>query len=142
MWERAPHTIFSGLFTLFILVLVLWHGRHDSARSWQYRHIFPARIYWGVPFLYILSGASITFSTFAAVDVGLSISSTPMQIFIIVSLLSMGAVYLFARKIAMPIFTANDIPQKDRNHLHGLWMIFLLVGWGVGLLPLLIPNAP
>ena len=131
MWERTSYWIPTGIFTLF----VLWRGRHDFARAWQYRHIFPAGIYWGVAFLYILSGASITFVTFGAAHLGLRLSSTPMQICAVISIGSLGAIYLLARKLATPVFNANDVPQKDRNFVHGLWGMFLLLGWAFGLVP-------
>ncbi len=126
-----------------MLFLLFWtrRNRHELAVAWQYRRIFPAHIYWGIALLYVLSGASFTFIVFGAQRFEMPISSAPMQIFAVVSLLSMGVVYVFARKRATPIFNANEIPQRDRNYVQGLWGMFWLPGLAIGLLPTLIPTV-
>ena len=129
---------------LLPLLFLLFRARRSQREfpvAWQYRHIFSANIYWGIPFLYVLSGASLALIALCATRFEMPISSAPMQIFTVLSLLSMGAVHLLARKFATPVFDAEEVSQRDRNYVHSFWGMFWLLGLAVGLLALLIPAA-
>ncbi len=123
-----------------LILFLLWRGRHEFAHAWRYRHIFRPRFYWGVAALYAISGAAITLSAFGAPHLQIKPASTAMQIVAGAGILSLGLVRILAGKLARPVFERNDVPQKDRNYVHGLWMMYWLLGLALGFLPVFLPT--
>jgi len=79
------------------------------------------------------------FFTFGILHLELRIGTPLMQYIAMGAVLSIGLVHILARKMTTPSFDHHEIPQRARNELHAVWMMFIMPGIGIGLLPLLLP---
>ena len=61
-----------------------------------------------------------------------------MQAVGIAGLALLPVTYGAAWKLAKPVFDQRAVSQRDRLHVHGLWMSFWMLGILIGLLPLFV----
>ena len=126
---------------LVFVFLIAWRGRPQMLRAWRQRSLFHAGAYWGIATMYVLSGASITFCPFGARHLGLDPEALAIQLVATAGLVSVVLVRMIAGRLATPVFEINNISQADRRDVHGLWMMFWVVGLAVGFLPTILPIA-
>jgi len=125
----------TTLALLAFTVVIVWRRRDDSARAWAYRAYLSPALYWGVPALYALAGALVTGPSF-----GLDMMTPAAQGLAGVGVVSIGIVWLIARKVATPVFEAQGAPHRDRTLVHSFWAMFWLLGILLGLLPAVLRS--
>lgn len=126
-------------FPILVLIVLLWRGRKETAAGWHDRHVLPAGLYWGIALLYALSGATFSFAAFGATHLKFPVSYATLQFVAMAGFIAMVMLFWIARRLAKPWLEAESVPHARRNHLHGVWAAFGVLGIGLGFLPLLLP---
>jgi len=108
-------------------------------RAWRCHELVRPISRWSIVSLYLLAGAVFSFCTFGGVHVGLRTGNPLVQYVAVGAIVSIGLVHIFARKMTTPVFDRYEVPQRDRREAHAFWMAFMMLGIGLGLLPMLLP---
>jgi len=125
---------------LVFLIVIWWQQRHEIAGAWRQRRIVSATLYWSIAVLYAVSGAAVMFSTVWAYPLGIRPEGFFAQSVTVLGFVSFGLLRIIAGKLAKPQLVAHDIPARERNAFHGLWMTFWMSGFVLGFLPLVIAG--
>lgn len=132
----------AGLwFVLFVIILLAWRGREQTADGWRQRSVLPSGLYWSIAGLYVLSGATFSFATFGAAHLRIPVTYATLQFVAMAGVVLWAVLLWVAHRLAKPWLEGGDVPQAGRNHMHCVWAAFWPLGVGLGFLPLLFTSS-